>query len=186
VEGNNGKSPTKETVAVLDDIMSVTQNVTLFGKVTKPYANKNNDQDPKNRTFFTIPVRYEFKDRDTRIEAETILRDTCKVDLATPYPTILRSCIKQTVDHFRQAYENDFIKVNVDTENLSLKVSRKVKGRGWFDHNDSIKLPNEVLDIRARFVPKDFRMPNLPALKTPAQKTPSTSSLPSEEGAMAY
>jgi hypothetical protein len=165
VEGNNSKYPTKDTVAALDDVMSVTQNVTLFGKVTKPYENKNNTQDPKNRTFFTMPVRYEFKDKDTRIEAETILRDTCKVDMATPYPTILRSCIKQTIDHFRAEYPNDFVKVHVDTQKLALQVSRKVKGRGWFDHNEPIPLPPEVLDIRARFTPKDFRLNGLPSFR---------------------
>jgi hypothetical protein len=149
VEGNKEKNPSRDTVGVLDDVISVVQNVTLFGKVTKPYENRANEQDPKNRSFFTMPIRYEFKDKDTKLEAETILRDTCKVDCATPYPTILRSCIKQTVDHFRRSYPNDFIKVAVDTQSLSLKVSRKVKGEGWYEHNSPIPLPEAVLDIRA-------------------------------------
>jgi hypothetical protein len=46
-EGNKGKQPSKASVAALDDIMSVTQNVTLFGKVTKPYENPRNSSDPK-------------------------------------------------------------------------------------------------------------------------------------------
>jgi hypothetical protein len=164
VEGNKGKTPTKESISALDDVMSVTQNVTLFGRVTKAFENKKNPQDPRNRTFFTMPIKYEFKDRDTRIEAESILRDTCKIDCATPYPVILRQCIKQVVDHFRAEYPNDYVKVYVDTEKLVLNVARKVKGRGWFDHSDPIPLPPEVLDIRARFAPKDFKLNGLPVL----------------------
>jgi hypothetical protein len=89
VEGRGGRGPTRETVAALDDVMSVTQNVVLYGKVTRPYENKKNPQDPKNKSFFTLPVRYEFKDKETRLEAETILRDTCKIDCTTPYPAKL-------------------------------------------------------------------------------------------------
>jgi hypothetical protein len=169
VEGSNNKFPNKDTVGVLDDVISVTQNVTLYGKVTKPFVNKKNNNDPKNRSFFTIPVRYEFKDKETRLEAETILRDTCKVDCSVPYPAILRSCIKQTVDHFRSEYPNDFVKIHVDTQKLALKVSRKVKGKGWFDHDAPIPLPPEVLDIRARFAPNDFRMTNLPVFDKPTR-----------------
>jgi hypothetical protein len=174
VEGGTGKTPSGDIVAALDDVMSVAQNVTLFGKVTKPYENKANDKDPRNRTFFTMPIRYEFKDKDTRLEAETILRDTCKIDCATPYPVILRACIKQTIDHFRSAYPNDYIKVSVDTQSVTLKVSRKVKGDGWYDHNEPIKLPPQVLDTKARFVPKNFILDDLPVLRRTSRHSHSS------------
>jgi hypothetical protein len=162
VEGNHGKSPSKEAVSALDDVFSVTQNVTLFGRVTRPYENKMNKNDPKNRTFFTLPVRYEFKDRDTRVEAETILRETCKVECTTPYPTILRHCIKKVVEHFREEFPGDYIRTTVDPVKLKLKVTRKVRGHGWYQCDDPISLPKEVLDIKARAIPDDFVMPPLP------------------------
>jgi hypothetical protein len=162
VEGKNSKTPSRESVVALDDVMSVTQNVVLYGKVTRPYENKSNSQDPKNKTFFTMPVRYEFKDKETRLEAETILRDTCKIDCTTPYPANLRSCIRQVVDHFRKDYPEDYIKVSVDTENLTLKVSRKVKGDGWYNNKEPIPIPERALDIRARFAHPDLVMKNLP------------------------
>jgi hypothetical protein len=162
VEGNQGKPPSKEALSALDDVISVTENVTFFGKVTKPYENKRNPKDPRSRTFFTIPVQYEFKDRDVRVEAETILRETCKIDCTTPYPTILRHCIKKVIDHFRAEYPGDYIRVTVVADKLALKVSRRVKGDGWYVHDDLIRLPNQVLDIYARFVPEDLVMPRLP------------------------
>jgi hypothetical protein len=142
--------------------MSVAQNVVLYGKVTRPYENKMNPQDPKNKSFFTMPVRYEFKDKETRLEAETILRDTCKIDCTTPYPANLRSCIRQTIEHYRKDYPEDYIKVTVDTQDLVLRVSRKVKGDGWYNSKDPIPLPELALDIRSRFPHKDCIMKNLP------------------------
>jgi hypothetical protein len=51
VEGKGASSPSKDTVAALDDVMSVTQNVVLYGKVTRPYENKSNPADPKKQIF---------------------------------------------------------------------------------------------------------------------------------------
>jgi hypothetical protein len=167
VEGNKGKPPSREAVSALDDVMSVIENVTLFGKVTKPYVNPRNPADPKNRTFFTLPVRYDFKDRNTRWEAETILRDTCKAECSTPYPTILRHCIRQVVNHVRKDFPRDFIKVTVDSENVALNVSRRGDD-GWYTYNDPIPLPREVLDVHARYVPDNLVLRNLPERRIPA------------------
>jgi hypothetical protein len=101
-------------------------------------------------------------DRETKLEAETILRDTCKIDCTTPYPANLRSCIRQTIEHFRRDYPEDYIKVTVNTEDLTLRVSRKVKGDGWYNHTEPIPIPALALDIRARFPNKDLVMRNLP------------------------
>jgi hypothetical protein len=174
VEGNKGKPPSKEAISALDDVISVTENVTLFGKVTKPYVNKADPKDPKNRTFFTLPVRYDFKDRDTKNEAERILRDTCKIECTTPYPIILRHCIRHVIDHMRKEFPGDFIKVTVDSANRSLNVSRRKKGEGWFKMNDPIKLPVEVLDVHAYFVPEGLVMNNLPKRKTNTVDTSPT------------
>jgi hypothetical protein len=162
VEGNPGKPPSKDAVAALDDVMSVTENVTLYGKVTKPYVNWKNDKDPANRTFFTIPVRYEFKDKDTKAEAETILRETCKVECTTPYPVRIRHCIKQAIDHLRKDYPEDYIRVNVDMDRVALKISRKNKVNGWFHWDEPVKLPEEVLDIYSRIIPDHMIVRNLP------------------------
>jgi hypothetical protein len=164
VAGSKGKPPSKETVEILDDVMSVATNVTLYGKVTKPYENARNNKDPRNRTFFTMPVRYDFRDRDTRIEAETILRETCKVECTTPYPIILRHCIKQVIQHVRAEFPKDYVKVTVDAENMALKISRR-SSDGWYTFDDPIYLPKEVLDINARWVPDGVVVKDLPDIR---------------------
>jgi hypothetical protein len=71
VEKRSDNHPSQEAINAIDDLLSVTKNMTFFGNATKPY---NNPLDPDSGKFYTIPVKYEFKDRDTRSKVEQILR----------------------------------------------------------------------------------------------------------------
>jgi hypothetical protein len=115
VEGKNSSIPSQEAVAVIDDVTSLVTNMEFYGSSTKEY--KGNDAD-KLPSFCTVPVRYQFKDREQRVFAEKQLRATCKVKCATPYPAVVRECIKQVVDHVRLSHPDDFIKVNVHAKDL--------------------------------------------------------------------
>ena len=84
VEGKPLNKLSQNSVDALDDVLSIAEGVTLFGKQTKPFRNSKLPEDPKNGTYFTIPVRYEFKDKEQRFSAESVLRDTCKVECTTP------------------------------------------------------------------------------------------------------
>jgi hypothetical protein len=84
VEGKNSAVPSPETVAALDDVTSLVTSMELFGLNTKQYKGKEKDgkdKDDKDNTptFCTVPVRYQFKDREQRVFAEKQLRDLCKV-----------------------------------------------------------------------------------------------------------
>jgi hypothetical protein len=68
--------PSQEAVASIDDILSITKNVSFFGNTTKPY---HNPADPDHGKFYTVPVKYDFKDRDTRSKVEKILRARCGI-----------------------------------------------------------------------------------------------------------
>ena len=168
VEGKVTSTPSPDSVAALDDVLSVTKGIKFFGNSTKTYRNT---KDKESGAYCTIPVKYDFKDKDTRIKAEAVLRSRCKVSCATPYPTILRECIKQTIEHFKAGYPGDFFRVNVDAAKFSLKVHRKKAEEGaiWQSLDRDIGLPNEALNISSRTVPKDFKMPNLtnPILSPP-------------------
>jgi hypothetical protein len=76
---------------------------------------KEGKEGEKAPTFCTVPVKYQFKDREQRVFAEKQLREVCKVKCATPYPVVVRECIKQVIDHVRKYYPDDFVKVNVHT-----------------------------------------------------------------------
>ena len=93
-EGKLSSTPSEEAITAIDDVLSMTTGMAFFGNSTKSYSNP---KDKESGAFCTIPVKYEFKDKDTRIRAETALRSRCKVSCGTPYPVILREYIKGAV-----------------------------------------------------------------------------------------
>ncbi len=146
VEGKNRSVPSQEVIAVIDDNTSLVTNMEFYGSNTKQYKGKDEDKDP---SFCTIPVKYQFKDREQRVFAEKQLRETCKVKCATPYPAIVRECIKQVVDHVRVSHPDDFVKVNVHAKDFALKLYRRPKGNNlpWIEYPDLLRLPNEAWDV---------------------------------------
>ena len=164
-EGKNGIVPSEDTVTAIDDVLSMVNSMQFYGKSTKTYKNP---KDPKSGAYCTIPVKYEFKDRDTRIRAETLLREKCKVHCSTPYPTILRETIRQVVNYVKKDYPDNQVRVNVDLKNLGLKVGRRPPAEAgappqyWKDYTRLIPLPPEVFDVSARSVPLNFVVRDLP------------------------
>ena len=171
VEGKPSNRPSQDTIDALDDVLSIAEGATLFGKQTKVFRNSLKSDDPRNGTFFTVPVRYEFKDKDQKLAAEAVLRERCKAECTTPYPTIVRHCIKKVIEHVRIDYPEDYIKVQVDPSKFCLRVSRRSKTDGWFKFDDPVPLPEEAYNIAARTVPEDLVIPNLP-VRTRREKSP--------------
>jgi hypothetical protein len=151
--------PTKDSVTAIDDVLSVTKDMVLYGSVTKSYKNA---KDSASGFFCTIPVRYDFRDRETRIQAESILRTTCNVNCATPYPAILRECMKQTGGFFRGLYNTEYVRVGVEISRMALLVSYKPeKDSAWIYHDKLIPIPPEALNVSARKAPLGFKMSGL-------------------------
>jgi hypothetical protein len=158
-EGKRNSVPSQDAVATIDDLTSLVTNMDFFGANTKQYKGKDSSG------FCTIPVKYQFKDRDQRVYAERKLRDVCGVKCATPYPAIVRECIKQVVDHVRTTHKEDFVRVSVVAKEFALKVSRRPPGKDlpWVDYPDLLRLPDEAWDVSAKKVPAGLRMLYLPS-----------------------
>ena len=158
-EGKNSSIPSDDSVAAIDDVLSLASDMSFYGRVTKSYKNS---KDPKSGSFCTIPVKYSFKDKDTRMHAENILRDRCKVNCTVPYPAILRECMKQVMDKVKDKYKDNFVRVSIDTNRMGFKVARRPP-RGnedspWQVYDHLIPIPPEALDVSARKAPDGFRM----------------------------
>jgi hypothetical protein len=165
-EKRPGSIPTEDTVSTIDDILSLAKNIEFFGKKTKTYSNSN---DTKSGSFCTVPVKYEFSDREVKFEAEQFLRTKCGAHCSTPYPIILRECIRQVTEKVKADYPDNQVKVQVDSKNFCLKVARRFVKEGtdkktvkWESYERTIPLPSEALDVDARRVPEDFRIRYLP------------------------
>ena len=81
---------------VLDDLLSCSK-LEFLGSSLRKYLNNNNNKDPLNGKMCTMPVRFDFKDRETRIQAEISLRKICQVRCSTPYPKKLRQLLNKLV-----------------------------------------------------------------------------------------
>jgi hypothetical protein len=165
-EKRPGSIPTEDTVSTIDDILSLAKNIEFFGKKTKTYTNSN---DTKSGSFCTVPVKYEFSDREIKFEAEQFLRNKCGAHCSTPYPIILRECIRQVTEKVKSDYPDNQVKVLVDSKNFCLKVARRFVKEGtdkktvkWESYERTIPLPKEALDVDARRVPENFRIRYLP------------------------
>jgi hypothetical protein len=164
--GNKSSIPCEDTLASIDDVLSILEGMEFYGRKTKPY---NNSRDKESGNFCTIPVRYEFPDKDAKYESETILRDKCGAHCGTPYPAILRECIRQVTEKVKKDYPDNQVKVNVDTNSFSLRVSMRHKVEGtvnrWESYEKNISLPKAALNVDARRVPDGFMMEFLPPNK---------------------
>jgi hypothetical protein len=155
-EGKRSSIPSHDAVAAIDDVTSLVTSMEFYGATTKQYKGKD------STGFCTVPVRYQFKDKDQKSYAEKTLREVCKVKCATPYPAIV---YKQVVDHVRQTHPGDFVKVSVVPKEFSLKVSRRPQGKNlkWIDYPDLLRLPSEAINVTAKQAPDGLRMLYLPA-----------------------
>jgi hypothetical protein len=159
--------PSEESVMAIDDLLSVTEGMEFFGAATKSYSHPN---DPNSGLYCTVPVKYVFKDKDDRVRAETTLRDRCDVRCTTPYPTMVRECIKQIVSKVKADRPDRLVRVNVDTGSLSFKIATKCKGNKdermpWEPYHYLVPIPPEAMDTTKRRVPDGFKItwPNSPS-----------------------
>ena len=83
--------------------------------------------------------------------------------MTTPYPRVLRECIRKVIDLVKEKFLGEFVRVNVDAARLCLNVARRGnKDTEWTYLREDITLPREVLDVSTRTVPKDLAFPHLP------------------------
>jgi hypothetical protein len=165
VENAKGKIPSVDTLAAIDDVLSVSTGIKFYGRKTKSFAKKN---DPNSGAYCTLPVRYDFQCKEDRIEAESLLREKCKIQCSTPYPNILRESIRQVIEVIKADYPNNFVRVAVDTGNMLLKIARRPmldagdKSKKVWTQVGSLSIPKEALDVSARSIPENFKVNNIP------------------------
>ena len=159
LENRPALNPSSDTVAAIDDALSVAEKITFFGNTTKSLSGKG----AMSGAYCTIPVCYKFPNKDIRSKAEHVLRTKCKASCATPYPQALRACIKTVLEDGRRARPDDFCSVTVDMTQLSLKVSWRAKDTSaWTRYDKLIPIPRSVMDEPNKVPAEPVAMFNLP------------------------
>jgi hypothetical protein len=75
---------------VIDDVLSCSK-LDFMGTSTRKFFNSKNVADPRNNTMYTMPVKFEFADREVRFQSELSLRKICKLNCSVPYPKPVRT-----------------------------------------------------------------------------------------------
>ena len=158
-EERPASNPSSDTVAAIDDALSVAEKISFFGSSTKSLSGNSKN----SGAFCTIPVCYTFPSKDIRIKAEKVLRTRCKVNCSTPYPQALRGCIKTVLEDGKRARPDDFCSVNVDSSNLSFKVSWRARNSStWSRFDKLIPIPECVIENPNKIFESPVPIFNLP------------------------
>lgn len=124
----------------------------FYGNKTKSYRNPS---DPISGSFCTVPVRLDFKDRDTKALAESVFRARCKANCSTPYHPALRDCIKMVSNQVRKDFPNDYVRINADAKRIGLRVFKSPPNekKDWKLLVDLVPLPDAALDADSKALP---------------------------------
>ena len=136
---------------MIDDTLSCSQ-LEFLGSGTRKFYNNRDNTDKRNGKMCTVPVRMDFKNKETRVQAETTLRSICKVNCSIPYPRKLRTMISEIISSGKRLREGLFIKVKVDIDNLKLSAAARTP-TGWENLDLDRTIP---LDILERYVPSNI------------------------------
>jgi hypothetical protein len=116
-----------EAVRVMDDALSVVQDMDFIGASSKPFHGKT-DSDLRNGKFCTMPIKFKFEDRDARIHFETTMRKYCtlRASMSLPYAIRKEQAVFQRA--VRDRYPEEVTTVRVDTMSMSLQAFKKAEG----------------------------------------------------------
>ena len=128
----------------IDDVLSCAK-LEFLGAGSKNFFNSRDATDKRNNKFCTMPVRLDFKDKETRIQAEISMRKLCKVSCSTPYPKKLRNILSGLVKDGKKAAPGCFSLTRVNVDKLTIDVHTKVDNQ-WQDLNLSCNIPTTILD----------------------------------------
>jgi hypothetical protein len=92
----------------------------------------------------TVPVRLDFKNKETRIQAEHTLRNICKVSCSVPYPKKLRQMLKLQIEEGKKLRDKCFIRNKVDIDNLKIITwpRQRTAGSTW---TWTRQIPDDIL-----------------------------------------
>ena len=131
---------------MLDDVLSCSQ-LEFLGSGTRKFFNNRNKADPRNGKICTVPVRMEFKNKDTRSQAEHTLRSICKVSCSVPYPKKLRDALRDMIAAGKAIKPECFIRTKVDIDNLSVTAfARGKEDTTWTKLDLDMKITPDFLD----------------------------------------
>jgi hypothetical protein len=130
----------------MDDALSVVQDMDFIGASSKMFHGKS-EEDMRNNTFATMPIKFRFEDRDSRIHFETTIRKHCALRASMSLPWQIRKEQAAFQRAVKTRYPDEIVTVRVDTSTMSLQAYKKADGqKKWSRCPESVRLlPNTLL-----------------------------------------
>jgi hypothetical protein len=160
---------TQDSRDLVDDITSQVVRMEFFGSKTAPCKFPGNSK--LNASFYTVPVKFVFKDRRTAQTAAELLRKHLDLNSITPYHKSLKAAMTQAINRAKAANPGHHAKVNLDLNGKSLKCLIRTEGNPpgkWVPWGKNIALPSEALDPGTKDITKVILLPTVLILKAQA------------------
>jgi hypothetical protein len=133
-KANSDKRDPKENIRLVDDALSCVENMDFLGQRSKKYINNRNLSDPKNNTFTTMPIKFEFANRAGRVNFERTMRECCGVRAVQSYPEPIRKEMAAFRSALQERYPKEIIMVRPNSSTLCLVAYKKIHGDArWVD-----------------------------------------------------
>jgi hypothetical protein len=121
-----------EAVRIVDDALSCVQDMEFIGNQSQKYINRFNEADNRNNTFCTMPIKFRFENRNTRIHFETVVRSHCGLRSQMSLPKPIRQEQAAFLRALKARYPGEIVSVRPDIGAMSLRAVRKFHGaEGW-------------------------------------------------------
>jgi hypothetical protein len=155
---------------MVNDLLSQVKGMNLFGKGTKPC------KDPKNSaingTFYTVPVKLSFNNKQVAKVVNDMLRQKYKVSTSIPYHKTLKKAITMAHDRVSKQNPGKQVLISLDAANKCLKPflrdpptgRRRSGASNWIATNGIIALPYDAFDPKIKDISEDFSLPTSPTL----------------------
>jgi hypothetical protein len=127
----------------LDDALSCVGDMEFIGEKSKKYVKEG---DARSNTFCTMPVKFKFSDRNSRINFEKTLRthSDLKANISLPKPIRIEMSAFQKA--LKSRYPNEIVVVRLDTTRNRFYALRKVdKADSWTSCSETLSLAPGVL-----------------------------------------
>jgi hypothetical protein len=134
-----------EAVRVMDDVLSLVSDMDFIGASSKPFRGRT-DNDMRNGKFCTMPIKFKFEDRDSRIHFETSVRKFCTLKASMSLHKAVRLEQAAFLRAVKPRYPDEVVTVRIDTLNMRLQAFRKEDGqKQWTKCQEAVQLLPDTL-----------------------------------------
>jgi len=131
-----------EAVRAADDALSCASDMCFLGQSTKAYANKRDASDPRNGTFFTMPIKLEFPDKSSRMHFERVMREKCKIKAAMSLPPGIRKEAEKVRKTALEKFPGKLVMVRAESDGQQFVVFHKCDGDPkWVRDSETFPIP---------------------------------------------